>query len=261
MAPPPPLLDLGLVMTILQAEGVTKRFGGLVAVDDVSLNIQKGKIFGLIGPNGAGKTTLLNVIAGVYKPDGGTVRLNGSKIVGLTPERICRKGIARTFQISRPFLKMSALESVMVGAVFGSPVRRKDAQAWAEEVLAFVEFSMPKNTLAGNLNTAQLKRLDLARALASDPEVLLVDEMAAGLTPTKLVEAMSIVRKIRERGITVLMVEHVMQVIMGLCDRIAVLDHGHKIAEGTPAEIQEDQRVIDAYLGAGDLHQGGEAIA
>jgi len=234
---------------ILQIEGFIKRFGGLVAVNKVSLSVEEGEIFGLIGPNGAGKTTLLNVIAGVYKPDAGIVRFKGEKITGLSPERVCRNGIARTFQICQPFPKMSALENVMVAAVFGNRMAVKDPQAWAEEVLEFVGFPMPKDTLAMNLNTAQLKRLDLARALASNPELLLLDEIAAGLTPTELIEAMELIRKIRDRGTTVIVVEHVMRVIMGICDRIAVLHYGQKIAEGTPDEIAEDEKVAEAYLG------------
>lgn len=234
---------------ILQIEGFIKRFGGLVAVNNVSLSVEEGEIFGLIGPNGAGKTTLLNVIAGVYKPDAGIVRFKGEKITGLSPERVCRKGIARTFQICQPFPKMSALENVMVAAVFGNRMAVKDPQAWAEEVLEFVGFPMPKDTLAMNLNTAQLKRLDLARALASNPELLLLDEIAAGLTPTELIEAMELIRKIRDRGTTVIVVEHVMRVIMGTCDRIAVLHYGQKIAEGTPDEIAKDEKVAEAYLG------------
>ena len=243
-----PNLKVGIYM-ILQTEGIVKRFGGLVAVNNVSLSVEEGEILGLIGPNGAGKTTLLNVIAGVYKPDAGIVRFKGEEITGLSPETICRRGIARTFQICQPFPKMSALENVMVAAVFGNRTAVKDPQAWAGEVLEFVKFLMPKDTLAMNLNTGQLKRLDLARALASNPEGLLLDEIAAGLTPTELIEAMELVRKIKERGVTIIIIEHVMKMIMGICDRIVVLHYGHKIAEGTPAEIAEDEKVADAYLG------------
>jgi len=234
---------------ILQAEHVTKRFGGLVAVDDVSFIVEEGQIFGLIGPNGAGKTTLLNVIAGVYKPEGGVVRFKGEKITGLSSYKVCQKGIARTFQISQPFPKMSALENVLVAAVFGNSKVVKAPEAWAEEILDFVEFPMPKDTLAMNLNTAQLKRLDLARALASNPTLLLLDELAAGLTPTELSELMDLVRRIRDKGVTIIIVEHLMRVIMQICDRIAVLHYGQKIAEGTPDEIAADQKVADAYLG------------
>lgn len=234
----------------LETDGIIKHFGGLRAVNNISLRVEEGQIFGLIGPNGAGKTTLLNVIAGVYKPDAGIVRFKGEEITGLSSDRICKKGIARTFQITRPFPKMSALENVMVAAIFGnSRSSGKGAEARAEEVLDFVGFPMPKDTLAENLNTVQLKRLDLARALASNPELLLLDESAAGLTPTELVELMALIRKIRERGITIITVEHVMRVIMEICDRIAVLHYGEKIAEGTCDEIAEDKKVADAYLG------------
>ena len=234
---------------ILETIGVVKNFGGLTAVDHVSLTVSEGEIFGLIGPNGAGKTTLLNVIAGVYKPNAGVVRFEGEEITGLSADKICRKGISRTFQISRPFPRMSALENVMVAVIFGNDRVVKDPAARAEEMLRIVEFSMPKEILAMNLNTAQLKRLDLARALASNPKLLLLDELAAGLTTGELAEVMALAQKIRDMGITIVLVEHVMRVIMGVCDRIAVLHYGEKIAEGTPEEIAADNKVAEAYLG------------
>lgn len=235
---------------ILQLENTVKRFGGLVAVNNVSLSVEEGEIFGLIGPNGAGKTTLLNVIAGVYKPNAGAVRFTDEEITGLSPERICKKGIARTFQIAQPFPRMSVLENVMVAVIFGSKRGTiADPRPRAEEVLEFVEFPLPKETLAMNLNTVQLKRIDLARALASNPELLLMDESAAGLTTGELADLMTLVRKIRDRGITIIMVEHIMRVIMGVCDRVAVLYYGEKIAEGTPDEIATNEKVAEAYLG------------
>jgi len=234
---------------ILETMDIVKNFGGLTAVDHVSLAVSEGEIFGLIGPNGAGKTTLLNVVAGVYKPNTGVVRFQGEEITGLSADRICRRGISRTFQISQPFPRMSALENVLVAVVFGNDGAVKDPVARAEEMLRFVEFPMPKETLAVNLNTAQLKRLDLARALAGNPKLLLVDELAAGLTTGELADVMALVRKIRDRGITIVVVEHVMRVIMGVCDRIAVLHYGKKIAEGTPEEIAVDSKVAEAYLG------------
>jgi branched-chain amino acid transport system ATP-binding protein len=235
---------------ILQTENITKRFGGLVALGDVSLGVAQGEIFGLIGPNGAGKTTLLNVIVGVHKPAAGVVKFKGEEITGLTPETVCRKGIARTFQICQPFPKMTALENVLVAAIFGNRKAVANPQAWAEELLELVGFSMPKDTLARNLNTVQLKRLDLARALASNPGLMLLDEIGAGLTPAELLEQMELIRNIREeRGITIILVEHVMRMIMGICDRIAVLHYGQKIAEGSPEEIAKDDKVVEAYLG------------
>jgi len=234
---------------ILEAKDVTKKFGGLVAVGEVSLAVGEGEILGIIGPNGAGKTTFLNVIAGVYKSDAGSVHFRGQDITGLSSYQICRKGIARTFQVSRPFPQMTALENVAVAAIFGPQVRRRDPWGYSKEMLEFVEFDMPYDTLAENLNTPQLRRMDLARALASEPGLVLLDEVAAGLTPVEYLRVIDLIRKIRERGVAIVIVEHLMQVIMRICDRIAVLSHGIKIAEGTPVEIRKNKEVIDAYLG------------
>jgi branched-chain amino acid transport system ATP-binding protein len=218
---------------ILQVDNVSKRFGGLEALSGVSLGVEQGEILGLIGPNGAGKTTLLNVIAGVLPPNQGTVRFKDESITGVKPHQICQKGVARTFQISQPFPKMTALQNVLVAAYFGNRTAVDSPAAWAKEMLEFVGFSMPANTPARNLNTVQLKRLDLARALASHPQLLLLDEIGAGLTPPELSELMKLIHKIREqRGVTLIIVEHLMRMITGTCERIVVLQYGHKIAEG-----------------------------
>lgn len=233
----------------LEVVGVTKRFGGLTALDRVDLNVPAGEIHGLIGPNGAGKTTLLNVIAGVYKPNSGLVRFKGKDITGFSPEEVCRQGVARTFQICQPFPNLTAFENVLMSAVFGNNPPLGDPESWAEQVLDFVEFPLPKDTVARSANTAHLKRLDMARALASNPQLLLLDEIASGLTPAELKDAIELIRRIRDRGITIIVVEHVVQMIMELCDRITVLNYGEKIAEGTPQAIAADDRVAEAYFG------------
>lgn len=237
---------------VLHTEEVVKNFGGLTAVNRVSMDVRRGQIYGLIGPNGAGKTTFLNCIAGVFPPSSGKVYFLGEETTGNSADWMCRRGMARTFQISRPFPRMTARENVMVGAVFGaggngatSPEER------AEEMLDFVEFPWDPDVPAQRLNTVQLKRLDLARALACNPELLLLDELAAGLTPHELDDIMAVIRQIRERGITIIVVEHIMRVIQGICDEVMVIEYGTQIAEGTPDEVLHDPRVIKAYLGEG----------
>jgi len=236
---------------ILQLREIVKAFGGLVAVDHVSLQVEEGEIFGIIGPNGAGKTTLLNCITGAYSPTSGVLNFLGEEnLAGSPPEVMCKKGISRTFQISRPFPRLTALENVTVGALFGASAGApQPPEDRAADALDFVRFPLPKGTLAAHLNAVQLKRLDLARAFAGGPKLLLLDELAAGLTEGELEEIMDLIKRIRERGITIVIVEHIMKVIRGLCDRIAVLNYGKKISEGIPDQIMKDSKVIEAYLG------------
>lgn len=234
---------------ILRTKKVTKLFGGLAAVKDVDLEIKRGEIFGLIGPNGAGKTTLFNMISGVYRPSGGTIEFNGKGYADIWhPHQVCRMGIARTFQIVKPFGNLTALENVMIGAFF----KTRDAELarkQAAETLAWMGMGDRTNMLAKSITLPDRKRLEFARALATKPELLLLDEVMAGLTPREVDETLLLIRKIREEGITLLVVEHVMHAIMSLSDRIAILHHGEKIMEGTPQEVAKDERVIKAYLG------------
>jgi len=235
---------------MLKTQGIVKNFGGLTAVNQVSLHVEEGQILGLIGPNGAGKTTFLNCLAGTYKPTSGSAIFAGEDTTGAPADVMCRKGMSRTFQIPLPFPKLTVLESVLVGAIFGADSgSATPAEQRAREALEFVEFPMNLDTPAERLNAAQLKRLDLARALACGPKLLLLDELASGLTPGELDDMMVLIRGIRDRGITIVVVEHIMRVIQGICDWVIVIEYGTKIAEGAPDEVLNNPRVIKAYLG------------
>ena len=234
---------------LFEAESLNKHFGGLTAVKDVGFRIEKGEIVGLIGPNGAGKTTIFNLITGFLLPNSGTVQYKGERITGLKPpHKVCIKHIGRTFQLVKPFKGMTVLENVMVGA-FSRVRKTKEARQEAMQVLEFLGLWRHRDSLASSLTIADRKRLELGRALATKPELLLLDEVMAGLNPKETEEVIEIIRAISHRGITLLVIEHVMKAIMALSHRIIVLHHGEKIAEGTPKEISRDKRVIDAYLG------------
>jgi branched-chain amino acid transport system ATP-binding protein len=235
--------------SLLVARGLTKHFGGLNANEDVNFTVGAGEIVGLIGPNGAGKTTLFNCLAGFYAPSAGTIEFDGETFAHLTPERAAQRGIARTFQIVRTFGSMTAGENVMVGAMLRNKVLAA-ARRVALETLAFVGLGGRAGSLAGTMTVADQRRLEVARALATGPKLLLLDEVMAGLNPAEVHQAVELVLRIRDRGIACVIVEHVMEAIMPVADRIVVLDAGRKIADGPPGAIARDPAVLAAYLGA-----------
>jgi branched-chain amino acid transport system ATP-binding protein len=236
---------------ILEGRNVTRYFGGLAAVTDVDFYVEPGEVLGLIGPNGAGKTTLFNLISAALVPRPGTISFKGQNITGMKPYQICRMGIARTFQTVKIFGNLPVIDNVRIGSLFGTATRVSSGEAdrVTAELLSFVELSDQRYSLAKDLTLANQKRLEVARALATRPELLLLDEMMAGLTFTEVAQALELVEKIHRKGVTVIMIEHVMKAVMNVCDRIIVLHHGRKIAEGTPQEIAGNQTVVEVYLG------------
>jgi branched-chain amino acid transport system ATP-binding protein len=238
-------------MPFLQVEKLIKSFGGLMALCEVNFEIVEGEIFGVIGPNGSGKTTLFNVITGFLKANSGRVTFMGKDITGLPPHQVCRQGIARIFQIVKPFSQLTVLANVMVGGMYGrNPASSmKQAKEKGTEILNFVGLGSKTEIVASQLTMAERKRLELARALAAQPQVLLLDELMAGLNPAETETAMDLVNKIKGSGITVIMVEHIMKAVLGISDRVIVLNAGEKIAEGSPKEVVKNQQVIEAYLG------------
>ena len=236
--------------TILETKQVTKKFAGLVAINDVSFKVEEGKIVGMIGPNGAGKTTMLNLVCGTYPPSSGRIFYEGREITGYSPHRLCGMGIARTFQVPKPFPQHTVLKNVMVGAIFG---RRKASESQAEEEalkqLTILELAEKQGLKASALNHMELKKMEIARALATDPRLLFLDEPAAGLTPTEVNWLIETIRKTNKTGVTIVLIEHILKAVMSLSDRIVVLNHGDLLAEGTPQEIAEDEEVVQAYLG------------
>jgi branched-chain amino acid transport system ATP-binding protein len=234
---------------VLSVDGVHKYFGGLAAVVDLSFDVRAGEVIGLMGPNGAGKTTLLNVIAGEYKPDSGTIKFKGNDITGLPPHKMCHLGIARTYQIPQPFVKLTVLQNIVVGAIFGRGLSKSAAEHEAAKILTIVGLSEKKDMHADDLEEISLKRLELARVLATKPTLLMIDELAAGLNETEIPQVLDLLKEVNEMGITIILIEHVMKVMTKAVDRIIVMDEGMKIAEGKPTEVMKNKKVIGAYFG------------
>ncbi len=243
----------------LECRGISKIFGGIKALSDVDLTIEPRSITGVIGPNGAGKTTLFNIISGAFPPTAGHVAFKGKTISKMSPARVCRLGIARTYQLVRPFNSLSTAENVMIGLGFGraEPMNKKDRVTEAFRILQMVGLEDKANHAAEGLTLVEKKHLEIARALATGPEILLLDEVVSGLNPTEITRTVETIRQIRERGIAIIMIEHILKVVMTLCERVVVLNYGVQIAQGTPEEVVRDAEVIEAYIGRfeeGDPH-------
>ena len=233
---------------LLKLEKLNKKFGGLVVTKDITINIEDGQIFGIIGPNGAGKSTLFNQISGYIRPDSGTITFQGKDITGLPPYRVCKRGIGRTFQIVKPFASRTVLDNVAVGA-FARTSNRHEALEIAEKIVHQLGLGRRIEVLAKNLTIVDRKRLELAKALATQPKLMLLDEILAGLTPSEVDEAIGMIRNIRDSGVTIVMIEHVMRAVMALCEHVLVINYGQRIADGTPPEVIKHPEVISAYLG------------
>lgn len=258
------IIDRGNIVKILEVDGVSKCFGNLIALKDIHLTIEQGEILGLIGPNGAGKSTLINMISGVIPYTIGDIRYLGKSLRGLRPHQIASLGISRTSQVVQPFNDMTTFENVMVGALFGKKGRKRSiraAQNKAWEILEALELAEKNDTPAESLNIPERKRLEKARALAMLPKILLLDEVMAGLNPTEVDQGVALIKRVRKAGVTVLVIEHVIQAIANVSDRIVVLNHGEKIIQGTPDVVLSDRKVVEAYLGRryGDRWSRGNA--
>jgi len=237
---------------ILRIDNVTKKFGGLVAVNDVSFSLAPGQILGLMGPNGAGKTTLVNLICGFYKPDSGMIKFNGRDITTLPAHKVSHSGLARTYQIPQPFGELTVLQNIIVAAMYGKGMNMSAAEQMAPEILERTDLVDKRDIIAKEMPTIALKRLEVARALAVDPKVLLVDEAAAGLNESELPRMLEILENIRQSGVSLILIEHVMKVMREAVDTILVIDEGSAIAEGTPEEVMKNQKVIECYLGCAE---------
>ena len=236
---------------LLEVNSVTKTFGGLVAIRDLNIKVDEGETIGLIGPNGSGKTTAFNLISGFLKPDKGEIKVQDRDVSGLKPHKVCQSGIARTFQLTKPFSEMTALQNVMVGMLYGGDEIRsvKKAEGESEKVLEFVGLGARAHTMASTFGVVDRKKLEIARSLATNPKMLLLDEMMSGLTPTEMEDALKLLKTIRDSGVTLIIVEHVMKAILDISSRLIVLNYGEKIAEGPPQEVVCDKKVIEVYLG------------